>query len=71
MNEISESDLGVDAPNKVEHVLRVTADLYRQSAMDLALSWQEKNAGRIWTDFARILEKAADHCEKTRQKYGL
>lgn len=58
-------DLDVDSPEKVSTVLRCAADRYRESAIDLASSWQDEDAGKVWSKIATILDRAAksvDNC---------
>lgn len=61
-------NLDVDAPEKVPIVLETVANYYRESASELASAWQEKSAGKIWDDFARILDRAAQQCRKAVAK---
>lgn len=62
------TDLDIGTPDKVATVLRMAADKYRQSACDLAAAWQDESAGKVWNEFARILERAAVSCEKAWDK---
>jgi hypothetical protein len=61
-------DLDVDSPEKVPGVLRAIANKYYESVIELQSAWQDKNAGKIWEDYARILERAANSCEKALNK---
>jgi acyl-CoA reductase-like NAD-dependent aldehyde dehydrogenase len=60
------TDLDLDAPEKVAGVLRAAAEQYRESASELAVAWQDKNAGKVWARLARILERAADQCDRAQ-----
>ncbi len=60
-------DLDVDNPEKLPGLLRLAAQRFYESAGDLESAWQDKNAGKVWERFARILERAADSCEKAIQ----
>jgi hypothetical protein len=63
------TDLDVAAPEQLAKVLRDTADKFRQSTLELQSAWQDPQAGRVWSEFARILERAADQSEKACDKY--
>ena len=53
-------------------VLREVANHYRQSASELASAWQDRMAGAVWSDLARILERAADSTDKAiRNRLGV
>lgn len=67
----SNLDLDVIAPHQVAIALRRAADNYRSGATELQTAWQDPNAGKCWEDFAGILERAADACEKARAKRGV
>lgn len=56
---MSNYNLDVSTPDEVPAVLETAADHFRQSAADLAANWQDRDAGRCWEDFAKILDKAA------------
>ena len=58
------TDLDVDAPEKAPNALRAAADRYYESTGELQSSWGDPQAGKIWTKFARILERAADSVDK-------
>ena len=64
-------NLDLMAPHLVPVVLRKAADAYRQSREDLASTWQDKTAGRVWEKFAAVLEVAANRCEKILKDEGL
>jgi hypothetical protein len=61
-------DLDVDTPEKVPAVLRDAAEKYREAATELQSAWQDSQAGKVWEDFATILERAAESCGKAIQK---
>jgi hypothetical protein len=57
-------DLDVATPEEVPAVLDAIADHYRESAITLMSAWQDDSAGKVWGDFATILDRAADFCRK-------
>lgn len=57
-------DLDVDAPDKVADVLRVAAEAYTDSAVELEGAWQDRGAGEPWLDIAEILTEAADKIDR-------
>ena len=59
------------APEEVEPMLRRIADMFNEAATELSSAWQDNQAGKVWGDFARIMERAADQCAKARPKRGL
>lgn len=63
-------DLNVDAPEKFPAVLENVAEHYRQSHAELSAGWQETSAGRIWADFAAILDRAAKSARKALERSG-
>lgn len=65
MPEIS---LDVATPEEVPDVLRRAADHYRESQGELSSAWQDENAGKVWADFATILDRAAQSCERAISK---
>jgi hypothetical protein len=56
-------------PEGIPVALRAAADLFAQSREDLAVSWQDRDAGRVWGEFARILNRAADACDRAIAKH--
>ena len=62
-------NLDVDAPEKVADVLRAAAQKYRESTSELQSAWQD-NGIVIWDRIAKILERAADSCDKAVTKYS-
>ena len=61
-------DLDVATPEKVPAILEAIADHYRESAGELSSAWQDGNAGKVWGDFATILDRAAESCRKVISK---
>jgi hypothetical protein len=61
-------DLDVATPEEVSAVLEAIADHYRESASELAGAWQDDGAGKVWSDFATILDRAAESCRKAISK---
>lgn len=59
------------APEEAEAMLRRIADMFSESATELSSAWQDNQAGKVWADYARILERAAGSCAKARAKRGL
>jgi hypothetical protein len=59
------------APEDVEVMLSRIADIYNESATELSSAWQDDQAGKVWGDFARIMECAAEQCAKARAKRDL
>lgn len=57
-------DLDVDAPDKVAQILRNAAQQYNESASELADAWQDRQAGKVWTQIARELERCATRIDK-------
>jgi hypothetical protein len=66
---MSESyNLDVAAPEEVPAVLDAVAEHYRESSITLMSDWQDDSAGKVWGDFATILDRAADTCRKAIRK---
>lgn len=61
-------DLDIDAPEKLAPQLRAIADHYRESAAELASAWCDPSAGKVWEDYARILDRAAASAERAYSK---
>jgi len=64
MAKIKGLSLDVDAPEDVATVLREAAEIYYTSAGELEGDWQDPEAGRPWTEAAKILESAVAALEK-------
>jgi hypothetical protein len=62
-------DLEVATPEEVIHVLRAAADKFRESTSELQSAWQDQQAGKVWSAYAAILDRAAASCERARQKH--
>jgi len=61
----NETDLNAPAnPNDVPQVLRNAAQKMREQTGELQSAWGDAAAGLIWTDFAKILERAAASCDR-------
>lgn len=63
--------LDVDAPEKVPAVLQAAADSFFESSSELSAAWQDDKAGKIWEDFAKIMDRAAKDCVAALVKRGL
>jgi acyl-CoA reductase-like NAD-dependent aldehyde dehydrogenase len=61
-------DLDLATPEEVPTILEAIANQYRESASELAGAWQDRNAGKVWADFATILDRAAESCRKAISK---
>jgi hypothetical protein len=61
-------NLDVATPEEVPIILETVANYYRESQSELCSAWQDENAGKVWADFARILERAAESCRKAISK---
>lgn len=62
-------NLDVSSPDQLSDVLRRAADAYLESAADLQADWQDGNAGRVWIELARVLNRAADAADKAVSKH--
>ena len=69
---IKDIDLSdVTAPEEVAIMLRAAADNYRESMGELQAAWGDKNAGAVWGDIAKALDKAASAVDKACDKWGV
>jgi len=57
-------NLDVATPEDVPVVLETVANFYRESQSELSSTWQDEHAGKVWGDFARILDRAAESCRR-------
>lgn len=62
-------DLDVAVPDQLANVLRRAAENFNQSYSELQSAWQDQQAGRVWAEFAKILERAAGQCDRACDKY--
>lgn len=62
-------NLDVDAPEQVPALLHRAAQLYYDSEGELQSAWQDAKAGRVWREFAKILERAAWQCTRAIRNY--
>lgn len=61
----------VSSPDEVPEILRAAAQEYYDAESELQTAWQDRNAGKIWGDFARILERAAASMDGAiRKRFG-
>ena len=63
------TDLDVSCPEQVSKVLRAVAQQYRESTGELQSAWQDDQAGRVWSEIAKILDRAADSADKACAKF--
>jgi hypothetical protein len=64
-------NLDICTPEELPIKLRWIADQYGDSQSELSAAWQDEHAGKIWSDFATILYRAAESCDKALTKRGL
>lgn len=64
MRQPSTDIADADTPESLPAILRRAADKLAESPGDLSAAWQDANAGKVWGDFARILNRAADSCDR-------
>jgi len=57
-------DLDVDAPEKIPNILRTATEVFYDSSSELSSAWQDREAGKIWSRIAKILERAAYSIDK-------
>lgn len=63
-------NLDVKTPEEVPVILETVAQYYRESQGELESAWQDKSAGKVWGDFARILDRAAESCRKAMSRHN-
>jgi len=61
-------DLNVMAPHEVARVLRLAAWEFECDHANLQSCWQDREAGAVWSDIAKVLERAADRCDRLVEK---
>lgn len=66
---MNDYNLDVCTADEVSEILNKAAFQYRESASELTSAWQDPKADIIWKELARILERAADQCEKSVKKH--
>jgi hypothetical protein len=66
---MSQLDLDVDVPEKVPVALRRAVEHFEEAFSELQSAWQDRNAGRVWHEFAKILDRAADSCDRAIDKH--
>jgi uncharacterized protein YukE len=72
MNPFLTTDLAECAtPEQVPATLRRIADRFAESTSELQSAWQDPSAGKVWQDFANILNRAAQSCENAIARRGL
>jgi len=60
----------VSSPPEVAMILRTAAECYAESAMELGITWQDQHCGRVWNRLARVLDAAAERCDKICKEEG-
>jgi hypothetical protein len=60
----SETNLDVDAPDKVAGVLTAAATAYQARAVELSAAWQDRHTPMIWAAIASELDIATWKIEK-------
>lgn len=66
--KIDPQSLDVACAESVPVVLSRAADSFRETASEIATDWQDETAGRVWSDIATILDRAAVSCQKAITK---
>jgi len=64
-------DLDVATPEAVPAVLREAAQQYHATVIDLSAAWGDKQAGKVWDDIAKVLERAADSIDRKIARKGV
>lgn len=62
-------NLDCACPEDVAKILRQAAQRYGESEGELQAAWGDEKAGRVWRELAKILDRAADQCDKACAKY--
>lgn len=62
-------NINVNAPNQLSDVLREAADAMRESRANLQAAWCDPNAGYVWEELAKILDRAAASTDRAVKKY--
>lgn len=62
-------NINVNAPNQLADVLREAADAMRESRASLQIEWCDEDAGRVWEELAKILDRAAASTDRAVKKY--
>jgi hypothetical protein len=57
------------SPEAVPGILQRLATQYRQDQANLQDTWQDPQAGRVWGELAKILERASDQAKVTVDTY--
>lgn len=67
-NHRSQDFVDASDPRDVARILRNAADAFGPVASELASAHSDPQAGKVWDDFVRILNCAADSCERACAK---
>lgn len=62
-------DLDVATPEEVSAILRRAAQQFYETRGELQSAWSDEHAGRVWSEFGKILDRAADACDKAVAKH--
>ena len=62
-NPSNSTDLDQATPEDIARVLRNAAQRFYEARGELQSAWQDKQAGRVWSKLAKILERAAASCD--------
>lgn len=66
---MTDLNLDVASPEELPNVLRLAAQKFCEAHSELEGAWQDPNAGKVWSAFARILERAAASCDRAIAKH--
>lgn len=61
--------LTTNNPADVAKVLQQLATIYRADQARLQDDWQDPQAGKVWGELAKILERASDQAKVAADKY--